>query len=102
MEEILYLGIEAMRKILRIVFCILSVFFVLFAFFLGVWKGFVYALIGAAGALLFFVLMLFAKEGNFLKNPQEPHTDFMNSDEENEAILKSLQENNDDPPKGDD
>lgn len=80
-----------MRKILQMIFCVLSAISVVVAFFLGVFLDLPYALIGIAAALFFLVLTLFMKYGNPLRPPKEdPKPDFMNSDEENEVIRKSL------------
>ena len=82
-----------MRKILQMIFCILSAISVVAAFFLGVFFGFGFALIGAAAALVFLLLTLWAKYGNPFRRPkEEPHTDFMNSEEENEMIRKQVSE----------
>lgn len=78
-----------MRKVLQIVFCLLAVLSVASVFFLGVYLGWLYALIGVACALLFACLMLLMKGGNpFRRPPEEPHPDFMNTDEENEELRK--------------
>ena len=82
-----------MRKILQSIFCILSALSVVAAFFLGVFLDLPYALIGAIAALLFLGLTLLVKNGNPFHRPsEEVHTDFMNSEEENEKIRKSLAE----------
>lgn len=85
-EKDLYMEVVAMRKVFQIIFCILSALSVLAAFFMGVFMGFLAALIGAAAALFFFVLTLFCKYGNPFSKRKEPKVDFMNSDEENEKI----------------
>lgn len=82
-----------MRKVLQMIFCILSALSVVAAFFLGVFLDLPYALIGVIAALFFLGLTLLVKNGNPLRRPsEEPHTDFMNSEEENEKIRKSLAE----------
>ena len=87
--EKIYMGIYRMRNIFQIVFCILSVLSVASVFFLGAFLGWLYALIGVAAAILFACLMLLMKNGNpFRRPPEEPHADFMNSDEENERLNK--------------
>ena len=77
-------------KILRITFCILSVVCVTacvpVAALFGLW-----ALIPLGGAFLFGGLMFGAKN-NFRREKPKPKTDFMNSEEENEAIRAQLKE----------
>lgn len=76
-----------MKQVFQIVFCICSALCVIAAFFLGVFLGFLYALIGAAAALFFLCLTLLMKNGNpFRREKEEPKTDFMLSDEENDRI----------------
>ena len=82
-----------MRKIFQMIFCILSAISVVATVFLGIFGDIPYVLIGIASALFFLVLTLFTKYGNPLRRPKEgPKTDFMNSDEENEQIKKSLEQ----------
>ncbi len=81
-----------MRQIFQVVFCICSVLCAAAAFFLGVFLGFFYALIGAGAALIFLLLTLLMKHGNpFRREEEEPHPDFMNTDEENERIRAAAQ-----------
>ena len=81
-------------KILRITFCILSCICVAscvpVAVFFGLW-----ALVPVGGALVFGGLM-FAAKNNFRREKPKPKTDFMNSDEENEAIREKLKEDSTD------
>lgn len=81
-------------KILRITFCILSCICVasciLVAVFFGLW-----ALVPFGGAIVFGGLM-FAAKNNFRREKPKPKTDFMNSDEENEAIREILNKENTD------
>ena len=81
--EKIYAEKEDMRKILQIVFCILAVLSVASIFFLGAFLGLVYALIGVAAAILFVCLMLVCKNS---RSSEEPHADFMNTDEENDHL----------------
>ncbi len=76
-----------MRQIFQTIFCVLSVASVISVFFLGVYLGWLYALIGVGAAILFACLMLWCKNGNpFRRPPEEPHADYMNTDEENERL----------------
>lgn len=78
-----------MRQIFQVIFCVLAVASVAAIFFLGAFLGWLYAFIGVGAAILFACLMLWCKNGNpFSRPPQEPHTDYMNTDEENEEIRK--------------
>ena len=80
------------RTVLQIIFCILASLAVVAASVLGILYGFFYFLVGAALALVFVMLMLLMKYGNPLRREkEEPHTDFMNSDKENEEIRKALE-----------
>lgn len=80
------------RTILQMTFSILSALSVVLAVFLGIFLGFLYALIGVAAVLFFLVLTLFMKNGNPLRREkQDPQVDFMNSEEENEAIRQTLE-----------
>ena len=76
-----------MKQVFQVIFCICSVLGVLAAFFLGVFLGFLYALIGVCAALFFLCLTLLMKNGNpFRRETEAPKTDFMLTDEENEQI----------------
>ncbi len=76
-----------MRNLLQIIFCILSVLCVAATLLVGVLVSWLYALIAAAAAILFACLMLWCKNGNpFRRPPEEPHADYMNTDEENERL----------------
>ena len=77
------------RTIFQIIFCILAALSVIAASVLGILYGFLYFLGGAVLALIFAVLMFLMKNG--AQKKEGPHTDFMNSDEENEAIRKALE-----------
>ena len=80
------------RTVFQIIFSILAAISFLAAGILGFLKGLVYFFGGVAVTLVFVGLMLFMKYGNPLRREkEEPHTDFMNSEEENEAIRKSLE-----------
>ena len=82
-----------MFRALRTVFCILACLCVAAAALVGTFFGLLYALIAVAAALVFGILMLVFKDGNPFRKEQElPKTDFMNSEEENEKIRKSLEE----------
>ena len=86
-KENLYLEISKMRQIFQTIFCVLAVISVASVVLLGVLVGWLYALIGVGAALLFACLMLWCKNGNpFRKPPEEPHADYMNTDEENERL----------------
>lgn len=61
---------------------------VLAAIPLGIIFGFQYALISLAAAILFGTLMLFIKRKS---EPVVRKTDFMNTDDENEAIRQEVQ-----------
>lgn len=77
-----------MKQFFQSLFCILSALCVVAAVFLGVFLDLFYALIGAGGAIAFLLLTLLVKHGNpFRREKEEPHPDFMNSDEENARIL---------------
>ena len=89
-KENLYMEISGMRQIFQTVFCILAVLCVAAVPFLGVFLGWLYALVGVGGAILFACLTLWCKNGNpFRRPPEEPHADYMNSDEENEKLNRS-------------
>ena len=77
------------RTVFQIIFCILAVLAVIAASVLGVLYGFLYFLGGAVLALIFAVLMFLMKNGP--RKKEEPQPDFMFSDEQNEAIRKSLE-----------
>ena len=78
-----------MRQIFQTIFCILSVLSAASVLLLGVLVGWLYAFIGVGATILFACLMLWCKNGNpFRKPPEEPHTDYMNTEEENEEIRK--------------
>ena len=78
------------KTVFQIIFCILAVLAVVAASVLGILYGFLYFLAGAAVALIFAVLMFLMKSGG--RKKAEPQVDFMNSDEENAAIRKSLED----------
>lgn len=81
-----------MFRVLRIVFCILACLSVAAIIPVGVIWDFSFSLIPVGCALLFALLMFWVKDGNpFDKPKEEPHTDFMNSEEENEKIRKEMQ-----------
>ena len=74
---------EAMKAVLRTIFCILSVLCVAAAVVVGMIFGLLWALVCIAGAAVFAGLMLLAKRE---KPAPEEKPDFMKSDEENRAI----------------
>ena len=74
---------EAMKAVLRTIFCILSVLCVAAAVVIGMIFGLLWALICIAGAAVFAGLMLLAKRE---KPAPEEKPDFMKSEEENRAI----------------
>ena len=89
MKEKLYAGICGMRKVLQTIFCILAVLSVAAVLLVGILAGWLYALIAVAAAILFACLMFWCKNGNpFRKPPEEPHADYMNTDEENDRLKK--------------
>ena len=73
-------------KTLRIAFCILSCLCVLAVVPAGIFWGW-YCLLFVLGAGLFALGMLLCKRASEPKAP--PVTDFMNTDEENEAIRRA-------------
>ncbi len=81
-----------MFSILRTVFCILSVLCVAAIFPMGIFLGWAYCIALAAAAVIFGFLMVFFKNGAHVKETPAPTTDFMNSDEENERILRERKE----------
>ena len=74
---------EAMKAVLRTIFCILSVLCVAAAVVIGMIFGLLWALVCIAGAAVFAGLMLLAKRE---KAAPEEKPDFMKSEEENRAI----------------
>lgn len=84
-----------MKKILQIVFCILSCLCVVSAFLLGAFFGILYCLIAFAGAAVFAFLMMLVKNGSF-RSRDIPKTDFMNTAEENDAIRERTERENND------
>ena len=89
MKENLYMEIFGMRQIFQTVFCVLSVLSVAAVLLVGILAGWLYALIAVAAAILFACLMFWCKNGNpFRKPPEEPHADYMNTDEENDRLNK--------------
>ena len=87
MKEKLYLEIFRMRQIFQTIFCVLSVLSVASILILGILCGWLYAFIGVGAAILFACLMFLCKNGNpFRRPPEEPHADYMNSDEENDRL----------------
>ena len=74
-----------MKKILQIVFCLISGLFVVLATVLGIFFGLTAVLCCAGGALIFLALTFLMKYGNPFRK-EDPKPDFMNSDEENERI----------------
>ena len=87
MKQNLYLEIFEMRQIFQTIFCVLSVLSAASVLIVGILCGWLYALIGAGAAILFACLMLWCKNGNpFRRPPEEPHADYMNTEEENERL----------------
>ncbi len=89
------MGSAKMRTTFQIIFCLLSVACIVAAVFLGVFFGLLYCLIAVLGALVFAALMLLMKNGNPLHREKRETTDFMNSDEVNQAILSRTQDRTD-------
>lgn len=86
-----------MRAFFQTIFSILSALSVVAAFFMGVFWDMPFLFIGVAAALFFLVLTMFVKYGNPFRKDEDPHPDFMNSDEENARIHDSLERGEDEP-----
>ena len=76
-------------KALRIIFCILSCLCVAGAVPAAVWLGW-YAMFFVLGAVVFGVAMVIVKK---MTDPKYVMTDYMNTEEENEEILRKREEN---------
>ncbi len=90
---------EKTYKIFRIVFCVLACLCVAATVVIGALFGFLWALVCIAGACVFGILMMLSKGRSEPKPPASP--DFMNTDEENEAIRRA-QPPHDGPQDGSD
>ena len=78
-------------KTLRIIFCIISCLCVAAVVPAAVWLRW-YCLIFVAGAAVFAVAMILVKRAS---EPKHETTDFMNSEEKNQEILRSRDEHSD-------
>lgn len=81
-----------MRKFFQITFCLLACACVIAAVPLGAFCGLDWCLVALLAAAVFAALMTLAKSA-FRKRELRP--DFMNSAEENEAIRKNAERNDD-------
>lgn len=76
--------------VLRVTFCILACVCIAAAVPIGIFFEW-WCLVPVAAAAIFAFLM-YAAKNNFTRPKKEPHTDFMNTDEENEKIRNDKRE----------
>ena len=83
-----------MATFFQMLFCILAAICVAAAIPLAIFIGIEFCLIAVGGAIDFALLMLFVKNGGFAIFKKQKKTDYMNTDEENAAILREQKKQN--------